>query len=271
MSAPVHVIEPDEDLSGELVLSGSLRSRVEGLASELRHVERFLRAGVDPPTRVLFSGPSGTGKTLAARWLGWKLRLPVVVADVSAVVDKHIGESAKGIAACFHAAKTSKAILFLDEIDAICMRRDAAETSAGAELARATTTFFQQIDWTPPNRIVLAATNFPDELDPALRRRVPTEITFELPDRDARRRMLEQWLSRSPLCAEQLDALADRTEGLSGAELRAKAMEQARRAIMALPEPAPPRRGKLPDEVVKENVNRSQELLRLLDGTGGRT
>jgi ATP-dependent 26S proteasome regulatory subunit len=263
----LRLFQPDEDISEDLILSGELKGQVDQLARELRYTQRFIQAGVDPPTRVLFSGPSGTGKTLAARWLAFRMKAPLAVTDVSAVVGSHLGETANNLRQCFEAATAAKAFLFLDEIDSICARRGSLSGSSGAEeLERATTTLFQQLDWLKPDRVVIAATNFPDELDDALRRRLTTEIAFSLPDRDARRSMLERWLGRSPLCSEQLDALADGSEGLSGAQLRAKAMAQARRAIMAMPEER-----KRPQEkgAPHEGVKRGQEILRLLDSMSG--
>jgi SpoVK/Ycf46/Vps4 family AAA+-type ATPase len=227
---------PDEDLTGELVLSGNCGAALEQLARELKATTRFLEAGVDPSTRVLFSGPSGTGKTLAARWLGWTMRLPVACVDVALVVGSTLGATSQNIAKAVTLAKGSHGILFLDEIDAICAKRsDSDGGAADAELARATTTMLQQLDWLEPAHIVIAATNFPDVIDTALRRRLTTEITFETPTRDARRGMLERWLSRSPL-ADSLDELADGTEGMTGATLRSFAMARARERILELPE-----------------------------------
>lgn len=235
----VHLFEPDEDLEAELVLSGPHGAAVETVLAELRHVERFLEAGIDAPTRILFDGPSGTGKTLTARWLGWKLKTRVLVLDISATVGKHLGETSAAFGEAFEAADRVGAMLFLDEADAICARRDdSGESSAAAEMARATSTLLQQLDWLAPDRIVIAATNFRERIDPALARRLPTQVTFALPDRDARLRMVQRWLERAPVPLEVVERLADESEGLSGSDLRAAAMAAGRRAVMAAP-PAP--------------------------------
>lgn len=235
----LHVFEPDESCA-ELEQSGAHGAAVESLLEELRCVERFVEAGVDAPTRIMFDGPPGTGKTLTARWLGWRLRVRVVLTDISSTVASHLGETSKNLAEFFRAAASAKAILFLDEVDALCVRRDrVADGSAGAELARATSTLLQQLDWLPTENIVIAATNFADLVDPALARRLPTRITFALPDRAARLRMVQRWLARAPVPAEVLERLADESEGRSGSDLRAAAMACARRAIMA--SPAPPK------------------------------
>lgn len=180
----------------------------------------------------------------------------------------------------------------LDEIDAICINRsDAGDGAASTENARTTTAFFQQIDWLPPARVVFGATNFADELDPALRRRLTTEIVFEAPDREGRRRMLETWLGKAPIAPKQLDKLADDTEGLAGAELRARAMAMARRAVMAQPDPSErfrvvvdgpaqtslddvdddmpsKRRRSVDPDRADDSEERAAKLLKMLDGFG---
>lgn len=265
----VRWFKADEDLGGALILSGATERAVAQLALELKHTDDFLRAGLDPSTKVLFSGPSGTGKTLAARWLGWSLALPVAVIDISTIVGSYIGETSERLGACFACAASVPSLLFLDEIDAICMRRDMAKNSSGAELARVTTTFLQQVDWLRPSRIVIAATNFRDELDSALRRRLTTEIPFELPDRDARARMLAHWFDRVPLESSILEELLDATEGLSGADVRSRGMTVARAALLARLPPvvqlALAKSPASPAAMVKPAIQSAQELLEALE------
>lgn len=260
MSVTIH--KPDEDLTDAFIASGALASTIDTLCRELKRIDQFLRAGVDPPTRLLFEGPSGAGKTLAARYIAWRLRAPIAIVDLAESSGSKIGETAEIIGRMFEAVRTSAtAILFVDEIDVVAPKRG-YDSSAHIEMSHGTAAFFQKLDATPPGRVVIGATNFLDELDPALRRRFTTHVSFEYPDRDARRRMLEKWLAaKGPLLPEQLDVLADESEGLSGAELRARAMAQARRAIMAGPEPKKER--KLD---AAEALARGQEILRLLDG-----
>lgn len=224
----------DED-PGELVLTGRTGEAFHQLAEELRHVDRFVRAKIDPPTRLLFSGPTGTGKTLSARWLGCRLRLPVAVTDISATLSSYVNGTAKALGEAFGAARSVRCILFLDEIDGLCVKRGGGSGEGSLELARATTALLQQLDWLDRARIVIAATNFADLLDSALRRRFTTELVFELPNLEARRRMVGHWLADAAVPEGVLDQLAESTEGLGGAELRSAAMALARRAIMAGP------------------------------------
>lgn len=236
----VRWFRPDEDLTHELDLSGACGAAVATFAREVVAIDRFIDAGIDAPNRVLFWGPSGTGKTLAARWLGWTLKAPLALLDVSEIVSKYLGETSNNLGNAFKAAKAARAILFLDEIDGVCSKRTGGSSgSADAELQRSTTTLLQQqqVDWIGPRSIVIAATNFRDAIDTALLRRLTVQIEFELPDLEARRRMVRRWLAKAPVPPDAVEQLAAQSEGIAGADLRSRAMSLARRAILAAPAP----------------------------------
>lgn len=84
-----------------MIISGACGAAILELSRELRRVECFVRAGIDPPSRVLFYGPSGTGKTLAARWLARKLGIPIAIINVGGIISSYIGASAKQLVECF--------------------------------------------------------------------------------------------------------------------------------------------------------------------------
>lgn len=229
------------DLSGQLVLDGAAGAAMERLFAELQQAHRLFAAGIDAPTRVLFSGPSGTGKTLAARWLGGRLGIPVAVARLSSVVSSHLGETGANLAKAFDAVSLLPAVLFLDEIDAICARRGGSGKHDVEEMARVTSTLLQALDMAPPGQIIIAATNFREKVDPALLRRLPTQIGFALPGDEARRRMIAGWWERVPHEAAALDEAVAATRERSGAEARALAMAAARAALLAEDEITPAR------------------------------
>jgi SpoVK/Ycf46/Vps4 family AAA+-type ATPase len=220
------------DLSGQLVLDGATGTALERLVAELQQAHRLLAAGIDAPTRVLFAGPSGTGKTLAARWLGGRLGIPVGVVRVSSVISGFMGSTGANLAKAFDATSLFPTVLFLDEIDAICARRDGSGKHDVEEMARVTSTLLQMLDMAPPGQIIVAATNFRDKVDPALLRRLPTAVTFELPGASAREAMIRGWWSKVPFSGAALNDAVAATAGKSGAETRSFAMDLARAALL---------------------------------------
>lgn len=217
----------------DLVLDATCGRHLERLALELEAAPRFIAAGIDAPTRALFYGPSGTGKTLAARWIGARLGLPVAMVRLDQVVGSHLGETAKALSKAFLAANRQASILFLDELDGMSSDRAGGDASAAStEMKRSTTALLQQLDLCTPDRIVIAATNHREQLDAALSRRFSSAIGFSLPDEAARRTMAARWLAKLDVPAASLDAIAKASDGMSGARVRSLAMGAARLAIM---------------------------------------
>lgn len=225
-------LDPDPAVDRECVLYGPAGDRLRLLVDELAAVPDFLAAGLDAPCRLLFSGPSGCGKTLAARWLGNRLGLPVAVTDVASMIGSYMGATGKAIRDALEAAGKVPCILFLDEIDGIGTKRSMANTDAGREMARATSGFLQQLDWLPPGQIVIAATNIPDALDEAVRRRLHEEVAFGPPPRETRLLLVNRWLAKAHVSEVERVRLVDATEGLGGADLRQRAMALGRRVVL---------------------------------------
>lgn len=225
----VHWIPPT-DMDSEIVLDGEYGAVVKRLAAALSSVGKFVALKIDAPTKILFHGPSGTGKTLTAKWLGWKLGLPVALVVLDRVVDCHIGETAKRLNSVIEEAGSTPSILFLDEIDGMCADRANGKTDV-AELSRVTSSLLQQIDCARPDQIIIGATNYMDGLDSALRRRLSTQVLFALPCLEARVQMLRGWWKAVGYNEDALGELSARN--VSGADLRALAMAAARRAVMS--------------------------------------
>lgn len=269
------VHEPSEALPVEPVLVGDLGVRIEQLLRELDAVDRWLRDGIDPPSRVLFFGPTGTGKTLITRWLARRLRLPCAVVDLSSVMGKYLGDSPGNIGAAFNYAAERPCVLFLDEVETILARRDKLSGGGGdQERALTVTTFFQRLDALAMDRIVIAATNYVDSLDPATLRRFSERIEFVRPKLEERRRLLEGVIAGVKIPGEMKTAIVDRMladesiEDLGGADLRAHAMRLVRRMVGTPPaSPGPRPRGRRDDDCAPDGPARLQGILSLLGAT----
>ena len=228
----------------DAILEPDIAAQVATIMRSLRYASRLSRAGIDPPSRILFHGPSGTGKTLTARWMADQMKLPLAVAQLDRVVGMHLGETGHNIAALFREATSCPSVLFLDEIDGMVMNRAAAaaEGPASMELQRSVNVFLQQLDALPDTQIVIAASNIPDTLDVAMRRRFPLELEFALPSDASRRLMLQRWLGKAQkeLPEDTIEKMVANSRGLSGAILRAQAMEAAREILISRWDAEPP-------------------------------
>jgi transitional endoplasmic reticulum ATPase len=201
----------------------------------------FEAADAAPPSGVLLHGPPGTGKTLLARAVAGESGVNFINVAGPELLDRYVGESEKSVRELFERARqTAPAIVFFDEIDAIASRRGGG--GGDTEVTeRVVSQLLTELDRAAanPSLVVLAATNRREALDPALLRpgRFEQHIEVPLPDEAARRAILAVHTRDKPLADDvDLDALAERTAGFSGADLEALCREAAVRAVTAVAE-----------------------------------
>ena len=216
-----------EDVGG---LKPQLQRIREMIELPLRYPELFERLGIDAPKGVLLHGPPGCGKTLIARTIAHETEANFFSVSGPEVVHKFYGESEAHLRKIFEeATRKGPSIIFLDEIDAIAPRR---EQVVGDVEKRVVAQLLALMDGLTKrqNVIVIAATNIPNALDPALRRpgRFDREIAIPIPDRHGRLEILEIHSRGMPL-AEDVDMshLAEITHGFVGADLEALCREAA--------------------------------------------
>ncbi len=157
----------------------SVFHELQAIVEERKQEVQLISKGLLPTRSVLFVGPPGVGKTMAARWLAFQLGKPIFTLDLAAVMSSFLGKTGNNIRAVLGYAQKTSSILLLDELDAIAKKRD--DDSEVGELKRLVTVLLQSIDDWPANGILIAATNHPDLLDPAVWRRFERVVQFPNP------------------------------------------------------------------------------------------
>jgi cell division protease FtsH len=202
------------------------KREVQELVDYLRDPERFRKLGAEVPRGVLLMGPPGTGKTLLARALAGEAGVPFFSISGSEFIEVFVGVGASRVRHLFEQAKKSApCIVFIDELDAVGRTRGTGLGGGHDEREQTLNQILAEIDGFTPHEaiIVLAATNRPDVLDPALLRpgRFDRHVTLDLPDRKDRAAILQVHTRKVPLATDiDLDRIAGTTPGFSGADLR---------------------------------------------------
>lgn len=164
-------------------LTAPRRRLLAEVVNEHRHRGALQANGLEPRSKLFFHGPPGCGKTLAARALATELGLPAFVVRFDTLLGAYLGQTSLRLRETFQFAASQQCVLLLDEIDAVGRTRGKA-TDIG-ELDRVVISLMQQLDLVHPAGIVIAASNVPDELDPALRRRFDLALEFPVPSASA--------------------------------------------------------------------------------------
>ncbi len=201
------------------------KEELQEIVEFLRNSEKFLKLGARIPKGVLLLGPPGTGKTLIAKAVAGEANAPFFNISGSEFVEMFVGVGASRVRDLFkQAKKNAPAIVFIDEIDAVGRHRGAGLGGGHDEREQTLNQILVEMDGfdTTTNVIVIAATNRPDVLDPALLRpgRFDRRVVMDLPDIEERIKILEIHAKNKPLGKNvNFRVIAERTSGFSGADL----------------------------------------------------
>ncbi|MCE4622829.1 MAG: CDC48 family AAA ATPase [Desulfurococcales archaeon] len=250
-----------EDIGG---LSSVIERVRELIELPLRHPELFARLGIEPPKGVLLYGPPGTGKTLLAKAVATESDAYFIAINGPEIMSKFYGESEQRLREIFkEAEENAPSIIFIDEIDAIAPKRDEV---AGEVERRVVAQLLALMDGlsTRGQVIVIAATNRPNALDPALRRpgRFDREIEVPLPDKQGRLEILQIHTRHMPLAEDvDLEMLAEITKGYTGADLAALVREAAMHALRRYLPEIDIEEERIPVEVLEKMVVKMEDFM----------
>ena len=217
---------------------GGLKNEVQKIREmvelPMRHPELFDKIGVEAPKGVLLYGPPGTGKTLIAKAVAGETNAHFISLSGPEIMGKHYGESEEKIREIFtQAEENSPSIIFIDEIDSIAPKRDEVSGELEKRIVSQLLTLMDGMK-SRGKVVVIAATNRPDSIDPALRRpgRFDREIEIGIPDNDGRLDILSIHTRGMPINEKvNLKQIAKTTHGFVGADLEILSKEAAMRSL----------------------------------------
>ena len=226
----VEVIEPKRHLN-ELVLNSNLRMQIERVIIENHHAEELLSFGLRPQKKILFCGPPGCGKTVAAEAVAQSLFLPLAVVQFDAVISSYLGGTASNLRKIFDFAKSNPVVLFLDEFDAVGKERSSHDEHG--ELKRVVISLLQLLDAQNGGSITIAASNHQSLLDSAVWRRFDEVISFKLPSKEERHILLEMIMNRIRIDEKiHLATFADALDGFSFADIERVGNDAMKNAVL---------------------------------------
>ncbi|OAT80687.1 ATP-dependent zinc metalloprotease FtsH [Desulfotomaculum copahuensis] len=223
--ARLHTDEKKRVTFADVAGADEVKEELEEIVEFLKNPKKFSELGARIPKGVLLFGPPGTGKTLLARAVAGEAGVPFFSISGSDFVEMFVGVGASRVRDLFEQAKkNAPCIVFIDEIDAVGRQRGAGLGGGHDEREQTLNQLLVEMDGFSPNEgiIIIAATNRPDILDPALLRpgRFDRQVVVDIPDIVGRKEILKVHVRGKPLAKDvDLDVLARRTPGFTGADL----------------------------------------------------
>ncbi len=224
---------PSVDDCMEPVFPETIREQCRGFLNERAESDRLLRQGFAPPRTLLVKGAPGTGKTMLAKWIASQLGLRFVVLDLATSMSSYLGKTGNNLRRSLDFARATPCAFLLDEFDAIAKRRDDA-TEIG-ELKRIVNVLLKELEDWPLHSVLIAATNHPDLLDPAIERRFDVVLTIPLPGPPEREAIIARSCGHflASLPTGFVGTMADLLQGRSGSELETKTQAAVRKHVIS--------------------------------------
>ena len=210
---------PPIELDTKPIFEKHIRHALDMIIKERRLHDDILQAGLKTSNKLIFCGPPGVGKTLAAKWLSNQLSLPLYTLNLASVMSSYLGKTGNNIQRVFQFVSQEPCILLLDEFDAVAKKRD--DESDVGELKRLVAVLLQEFDRFSNSSMLIAATNHQTLLDPAVWRRFDVSIVFPIPDESSAIEAIKLYFGQDAKVAEPYFAvLAMSMAGMSFSDIK---------------------------------------------------
>lgn len=215
----------------DLVLADTIIAELNLLITEYRNRAPLEEKGLRPHQRILLTGPPGTGKTMSASALAGTLRWPLYSVHLHGLISRFMGDAAGKLKAIFDAIRNQRGVYLFDEIGALAVAR--ASGTGGREASLLLNSFLQFLDKTVSPSIVVATTNRPEILDPAVLHRFDLVLAYEPPDAEAIRTAMARQLLLFEADDVEWSSVLYEAKGLSTCDVILAAEDAARRAALS--------------------------------------
>ncbi len=220
---------PDARLQ-DMILPEGVQRRLRRVLREQRQQAKLLSHGLLPRSKLLLVGPPGSGKTMTARALAGEMKLPLFTILLDGVITKFMGETAAKLRLIFDAIRDTRGVYLFDEFDAIGGQRGL--TNDVGAIRRVLNSFLHFLEEADPTSLIVAATNHPDLLDPALFRRFDDVVEYALPSAELARRTFESRLQNVQKGDVDWPLVVEAAKELSYAEIVKACEDAAKEAIL---------------------------------------
>lgn len=215
----------------QLILTEKTNYALKQIVLGFKSYEVLATYNLKPKNKVLFCGLPGTGKTFSAQVISSYLGIPLVYVNFDAIISSYLGETASNLRKVFDFISNGIWVVLFDEVDIIGKNRD--DQHETGEIKRVVNNFLQMIDNYEGNSLIMASTNHPHILDPAIWRRFDEVINFELPDRFERKSLMNLYLKPIKKAKDiDVEYLSDGTEGFSPSDLKSMCRDAITHAII---------------------------------------
>lgn len=226
-----YVMEVEDSFGlDNIICSEQVKSKLNRIIKEYVQRETLFKNNLVNRSKILLTGPSGTGKTMTASILANELHLPLYVVRMERVITKYMGESSLKLAKVFDLISNVRGVYLFDEFDAIGMQR--GQDNEVGEMRRVLNTFLQLMERTEPDSLIVAATNCGAQLDKALFRRFDDVLEYSLPNKIEIEALLSHCLYGFDASLLNIGTLLPQFKGMSHAEITAVCMDAVKESLL---------------------------------------